>query len=797
MVLWSAIGGAVSAVGVTPAQGPTTGGTRVEVNAPGSGFTQIVTHRSGSVGLLSNGQLYAWGRTNYGLGDTAGTRQSSVPIPVDMSGVLSGKKITRIASSGNHTLVLADDGTVYSWGYNGYGQLGSGSVDTFSAQPVAVDMGGAFAGKMVVAIHASAFHSLAVTSDGGIYSWGGNDFGQLGNPFLSSSRVPVPVGGNELLDKTVVAVSGGDYHSMALTSDGRVYTWGTNTAGQLGVTGVYTAGLPIAVDTSGVLSGKTVVQISGSMLNSSALTEDGKVYTWGLNVSGQLGNGTVDDSSVPVAVSPTGSFGDAPISKISMGEETVLALAEDGTLHAWGSNAQHQLGNGGSTSSTIPVAVDMGSTLGRQVVQTISVTYIHAVVVTDTGEAYAWGNNDFGGLGSPSVPVAATPILLTMPDAAVLFGGVPGSSVTRITPELLSVLSPAHSPEIVNVNVTLGGNAGYPTHVLTHTDGYTFGAAPTITTQPSGRSTGEGRPVSFTATATGDTTPDMQWQESRDAGESWSDLAGETSETLTFTAERAASGNRYRAVFENPLGSVTSNQAALTVAPEPIADDIDVTIPDATTEIPVFEEPSDTGLSLVSVSNQSGEADITLANDRILVTPTHEWEANEITLTVVADYTLQDTYGTRATGHLSATVQRPPVARAPSDLGRVTVDESLSFDPRILNNAALSETDSTVISVPTSLGIAEVGVDNLISYRAGTTVGSDAFTVTYTDNLQQTSTVTYTAEVIRYGDNGKSLPRTGDSQSQLYAAGLFLGAVGAILLLWGWRLRRRGGLRTQ
>ena len=178
------------------------------------------------------------------------------------------------------------------WGDNSLGQLGNNST-TSSLVPVTAGTSEALAGKTVTALAEGRYYSLALTSDGQVFAWGSNPYGQLGNGSTTSSLVPVQtVTSGALAGKTVVAIAAGDWHSMALTSDGQVFTWGYNNKGQLGNSGTINSSVPVAVD----MGGKTVVAIAAGSANCMALTSDGQVFDWGSNGNGQLGNN-----------SPTGS----------------------------------------------------------------------------------------------------------------------------------------------------------------------------------------------------------------------------------------------------------------------------------------------------------------------------------------------------------------------------------------------------------------------------------------------------------------------------------------------------------
>ncbi|HOY54644.1 MAG TPA: hypothetical protein PL015_08205 [Opitutaceae bacterium] len=317
-----------------------------------------------SVALCSDGTLAAWGYNYYGQLGNGSAEDSSTPtpVPVDMTGALAGKTVVAVSVGGGYSVALCSDGTVVAWGLNNYGQLGNGSTTYLPAStPVPVDMTGVLSGKTVVAVSAGAGHSLALCSDGTVAAWGGNQDAQLGNGSTVASSAPMVVDMTGVLNgKTVVAVSAGASHSVALCSDGTVAAWGRNSQGELGngATSYFPTARPVAVDMAGVLSGKTVVSVSVGSSHSLALCSDGTVAAWGGNAFGLLGNGSTESSSTPVSVDMTGVLAGKTVVSVSALDIHSLALCSDGTVAAWGNNYQGQLGNASPETVGSPVAVN-------------------------------------------------------------------------------------------------------------------------------------------------------------------------------------------------------------------------------------------------------------------------------------------------------------------------------------------------------------------------------------------------------------------------------------------------------
>jgi alpha-tubulin suppressor-like RCC1 family protein len=313
------------------------------------------------------GQIYCWGRNGHGQLGNNSTTDSSAPAPVDTNGVLAGKTVTTITAGETHSCGVAE-GRAYCWGSNSAGQLGNDSV-VDSAVPVAVETSGVLAGKAVTAITAGYRHSCAV-ADGKAYCWGSDSYGQLGNDAGIPSRVPFPVStAGPLGGRTVSAITAGAFHSCAVAG-GKAFCWGSNIYGELGDNGTTGSKVPVAVDTTGPLAGRTVTGVSAKLYHSCAVAE-ARVSCWGYNLHGQLGNNNTSDSRAPVAVNTDGALAGRTVTQVAAGANHSCAVA-DGRAYCWGYNGFGQLGNHSTTGSTVPVAVDMTGPLAGKTVTAIS-----------------------------------------------------------------------------------------------------------------------------------------------------------------------------------------------------------------------------------------------------------------------------------------------------------------------------------------------------------------------------------------------------------------------------------------
>ena len=347
---------------------------------------------------------------NTGIGFISGTfgnLAQGQAVTLSYGGVTYHFVANYFGGTGND-LVLQWAGTrPLAWGSGASGQLGNGTTAT-SLSPSAVTAGGLLSGKTVTAMAAGQSHTLALSADGAVFAWGLGASGQLGNSSFANSSVPVAVTtGGALSGKTVVAVAAGAFHSIALCSDGTVATWGNNSSGQLGNGTSNASSTPVAVTTGGALSGKKVVAIAAGQQHTLALCSDGTLVAWGSNASGQLGNGSTVDSNVPVAVTAAGTT----VTAIAAGYSHSLAASSGGTLTAWGLNGNAQLGNGGYVDSSLPAAVTTaGTPLGGRTISALAAGAYFSMALCTDGTLAAWGSNGSGQLGDGTNTQRATPV---------------------------------------------------------------------------------------------------------------------------------------------------------------------------------------------------------------------------------------------------------------------------------------------------------------------------------------------------------------------------------------------------
>jgi len=349
-------------------------------------FTAISAGWTDTCGIITSGSVYCWGRNGYGqLGN--GTTNGDSNIPVLVSNLANA---TQISVGNSHACAMLSNGTIWCWGNNGNGFLGNG---TTTDSNVPVQSTGITTSTNIGIGNAV---SCARLSNGSGDCWGYDWSGQTGNGSLSTATVSLPTQVGSVTNFTQVV--GGQNISCGLLTTGRVNCWGLGPNGRLGDGGSYcgSCGTVTPVTVYGIT---TATQISVSDDYGCALLADNTIKCWGLNQSGQVGNGTNTSTTTPVSVSgiTTATF-------VSSGTFDSCAILTGGSVECWGSYGSGMLGTNTNTDSYTPVLI-----AGISNVTSLSVGNSHVCAIISGGQVKCWGDNSYGQFGNGTTNSSASP----------------------------------------------------------------------------------------------------------------------------------------------------------------------------------------------------------------------------------------------------------------------------------------------------------------------------------------------------------------------------------------------------
>lgn len=338
---------------------------------------------------------------------------SDVIIPL-----MPGETIVQSLMGGYHSSALTSEGRLFMWGYNYYGQLGD-STTTSRNTPTEITSHFDLAGsETITQVTLGTYHSSALTSEGRLFMWGNNEYGQLGDGTTIWRNAPTEINNHFLLllDETVIQVSLGFAHSSALTSEGRLFMWGYNAVGELGDGTIMSRHTPVEIsDQFNLNEGENIFQVSLAYLRSSALTSEGRLFMWGINSYGQLGDGTTINRSTPTDITDSFEIStDDMIVLVSLGGYHSSALTSKGNLFVWGWNAHGQLGDGTNTNRTTPTEITSHFDLSNDdtLIQ-VTLGQVYSSALTSKGRLLMWGNNGVGQLGDGTTMNRSTPTDIT------------------------------------------------------------------------------------------------------------------------------------------------------------------------------------------------------------------------------------------------------------------------------------------------------------------------------------------------------------------------------------------------
>ncbi len=333
---------------------------------------KIALGRIHSMVIRNDGKVFSWGGSDLGqLGIDGIRKYEDIKTP---SVINSLENVKMIASKGSDCAALKYDGTVWVWGGS---QLGDGTrrINNPITKPTKVENV-----SNIVDISVGGVSLYVLKNDGTVWSWGYNMQGQLGNGTTNDSFKPGKIKGLS----NIVSISAGNYHVAALDSKGNVWTWGYNQYGQLGNGTILNSEVPTKVN--GL---SDVIAISSGGNHTLVLKKDGTVWETGIRIISDL----EDETKYSVIFKKVDGLNN--IISIAAGDNHSLALKDDGTVWAWGTNSYGCIGDGTKESKENPVIIKNLSDI-----VSIDAGYFHSLAIKKDGTIWTWGSNQFGQLGN-------------------------------------------------------------------------------------------------------------------------------------------------------------------------------------------------------------------------------------------------------------------------------------------------------------------------------------------------------------------------------------------------------------
>jgi len=346
-------------------------------------FISVSTGYDHTLAVDSGGGLWIFGDNKYGqLGNDefgeglySSTPERRVP----------GETFARVAAGGYHSIAIDTNGGLWTWGLNGFGQIGDGTVGNRMLTPYKIPTQTRF-----VSAAAGNAHSLAIDEDGGLWVWGDNFMGQLGIGSNGGWRtVPIRI----MEDTRFVSVAAGCFHSMAIDEDGGLWAWGWDSHFQIG--GGVADEDRFVILPSKILEGTRFVSVSGGSYHTLAVDSRGNLWTWGSNVAGQLGDERKDPSTGVPTIIKRGM----PFASVSAGAWFSLAIDYFGGVWAWGNNGYGQLGDGTDERRFEPVRVWEHPILGDidddHSIDAADITLLRRYIAAEDKDAFLLKNPKF------------------------------------------------------------------------------------------------------------------------------------------------------------------------------------------------------------------------------------------------------------------------------------------------------------------------------------------------------------------------------------------------------------------
>ncbi|MBN2503956.1 MAG: InlB B-repeat-containing protein [Bacilli bacterium] len=353
----------------------------------------------------TNSRIFTFGDNYHGELGNGNFYASDLPEEITSNFAFSsGETIEEVHAGKMHAVLLTSNNRLFTWGYNSHGQLGNSTLFNSNLPIDITDNFSLVSGETITNVYAVDNRSFAITSDHNIFAWGNNERGELGDNSLYSRQLPVNIteyftlGEEDFVDYLVL----GGIHSMAVTAEGKIFTWGNNFHGQLGDgTGVRKL---VPTDITNLFefeAGEYVDQLvtdKGVYAHNLLLTSSGRLFAWGFNLHGQIGDNSVEDSLLPVDITSNLELNETEkvewIGAINMRS---AVYTSEGRVFNWGFNQSGQLANANAQDGLVPIDItEMFSLSESDGIKSIQMGVLHTILTTDHNRVFVWGGQQIG-----------------------------------------------------------------------------------------------------------------------------------------------------------------------------------------------------------------------------------------------------------------------------------------------------------------------------------------------------------------------------------------------------------------
>jgi|GEM_PF-5196904 len=367
-----------------------------------TGFSAVASGQQHTVGLKPDGTVWSWGNNAFGQLGQNNYDNSSVPVQVkNEDGTAFLTDVVSIVANDHNTAVIKSDGSLWTWGYGSFGHIGNGAASTRTLPTRVIKDADGTPLTNVKQVAIGLYAMLALDEDGDVWSWGYNPYGQLGTgegySFYAAVHVKDEAGTANLTNISSIAMN--YYTAAAVKDDGTVLTWGYNNRGQLGNGTTDNSFLPKQAG-AGILS--DIEEVALGTFYSVARKSDGTVWSWGYNNVAQLGDGTLTQRNTPVQVKDSAGTGflTGITSIVANNDNITIGIGAGGSVWSWGYNYYSQIGDGTATTRALPVrAVGLGGSGLLSGISQVSIGYYHVTALTNDGNVLNWGTNNNGSMG--------------------------------------------------------------------------------------------------------------------------------------------------------------------------------------------------------------------------------------------------------------------------------------------------------------------------------------------------------------------------------------------------------------